>query len=291
MIANQFTAFPYTGRFAPSPSGPLHAGSLLAAVASYVDARSHNGRWLVRMEDLDPPREMPDADRLILETLVAHGLQWDGDVLYQSTRHARYREVLADLTQRGLAYHCACSRARLAGLRHVYDGYCRTHIPSATTPCALRLRLPDEIVEFDDGILGWQQQQLARTGDCVIHRKDGLFAYQLAVVVDDVDQGVTNVVRGNDILSSTGQQIYLTNVLGGSAMQYAHVPLLLGEDGQKLSKQNHAPALDSSQPARNLCEALQFLGQQPPAELAVESPDVILKWAITHWNIKTIKNL
>jgi glutamyl-Q tRNA(Asp) synthetase len=276
------------GRFAPSPSGPLHAGSLLAALASFLDVRSHAGRWLVRMEDLDPPREMPGADKLILDTLVAHGLHWDGDVLYQSTRHARYRELLGDLTDRGLAYRCACTRARLASLNHIYDGYCLSHIPAAHEPCAIRLRLPDRMVCFDDGILGQQQQHLASGGDCVIHRKDGLFAYQLAVVVDDVDQGVTNVVRGSDILESTGQQIYLTSLIGGGALQYAHVPVVLGADGQKLSKQNHAPALDNRQPSRNLCSALERLGQNPPSDLAKEKTDTVLEWAITHWDIKAI---
>lgn len=282
------TADRCTGRFAPSPSGPLHFGSLLAALASFLDARARGGRWLVRMEDLDPPREMPGADRLILSTLEQHALHWDGDVLYQSTRHARYREVLADLQTQGLAYRCACTRARLATLDHIYDGYCRVHPPAPDEACAIRLQLPAETVQFDDRIQGMQQQDLAAGGDCIIHRKDGLYAYQLAVVVDDIDQGVTDIVRGSDILEATGRQIYLTRLLGGAALQYAHIPVVLGADGQKLSKQNHAPALDNGQPSQNLCRALAVLGQDPPASLVGDTPETIIKWALAHWNIAAI---
>jgi glutamyl-Q tRNA(Asp) synthetase len=277
-----------TGRFAPSPSGPLHFGSLLAALASFVDARARSGRWLVRMEDLDPPREMPGADSLILATLEKHALHWDGAVLYQHSRHARYREILADLSARGLAYCCACSRARLATLGHVYDGHCRTHSPPAGQTCALRLQLPDQVVQFEDRIQGWQQQNLAKGGDCIIHRKDGLFAYQLAVVVDDIDQGVTDIVRGSDILESTGQQIYLGGLLGAGKQQYAHIPVVLGADGLKLSKQNHAPALDDTRPSSNLCRALETLRQNPPGGLDNETPETVLKWAVTHWDITAI---
>ncbi len=279
-----------TGRFAPSPSGSLHAGSLLAAVASFVDARARNGRWLVRMEDIDPPREMAGADHLILQTLEQHALYWDGEVLYQSTRAARYREVLADLQARQLAYRCACARARLAGLNHVYDGHCHLYPPPDEQACALRLQLPNKTVHFDDRILGAQSQHLAEAGDCIIHRKDGLFAYQLAVVVDDIEQGITDIVRGSDILPATGIQIHLTKLLGGIPSRYAHVPVLLGADGQKLSKQNRAPALDNTRASANLHLALTQLGQTPPAELAHESPATILKWAITHWGMAKIKN-
>ncbi len=285
------TVYHYTGRFAPSPSGPLHSGSLLAALASFVDARHRAGHWLVRMEDLDPPREMPGADRHILTTLERHALHWDGEVLYQSSRHARYREVLADLQARRLAYRCVCSRARLLTLNHAYDGYCRTHIPPGDQPCSIRLQLPDETVRFTDRIQGLQQQDLTLGGDCIIHRKDGLYAYLLAAVVDDIEQGVTDVVRGSDILESTGRQIYLTRLLGGRALRYAHIPVMLGADGQKLSKQNHAPALDDAQPSRNLYEALNTLGQDPPSELKHEAPETIVKWAVTHWDINVIPKM
>lgn len=279
-----------TGRFAPSPSGSLHHGSLLAAVASYVDARVSGAHWLLRIEDIDPPRAMRGADQQILTALEQHGLLWDGKVLYQSTRSERYREVLADLQARGLAYRCACNRARLAALDHRYDGHCRQHPPpAANTPCALRLTLPEKIIAFDDRILGLQQQNLAEAGDCIIHRKDGLFAYQLAVVVDDIDQGVTDVVRGSDILPATGVQIYLTELLSGTAPRYAHVPVLLGTDGKKLSKQNHAPAINNATASANLYQVLIWLGQKPPVDLINEVPTVVLQWAVAHWDIATIK--
>ena len=277
-----------TGRFAPSPSGPLHFGSLLAAVASFVDARAAGGRWLLRMEDIDPPREMAGADRLILDTLACHGLHWDGAVLYQSTRHARYREVLDDLLARGQIYRCACTRARLISLHRVYDGYCRQHPPPADAACALRLQLPEKSVVFDDRIQGVQVQHLAEAGDCIIHRKDGLFAYQLAVVVDDIDQGVTDIVRGSDILPSTGAQIHLTELLNGTTPRYAHVPVLLGADGHKLSKQSFAPAVDNRRASANLHYVLQQLKQNPPLDLAHEAPEVVLQWAVAHWDITQI---
>jgi glutamyl-Q tRNA(Asp) synthetase len=280
-----------TGRFAPSPSGPLHFGSLLAALASFLDARARGGRWLVRMEDLDPPREMPGADSLILATLENHALHWDGEVLYQSRRHARYQDVLDALQQRGLAYRCACSRSRLETLHHVYDGHCRDQPPLAGQPCAIRLRLPDSDIAFDDRIQGPQRQNLAAGGDCVIHRKDGWYAYQLAVVVDDMDQGVTDVVRGSDILESTGRQIYLTGLLGATHCTYAHIPVMLDADGQKLSKQNHARAVDNRQASDNVWQALRVLGQAPPDELARETPTIIVKWALAHWDISAVPKM
>jgi glutamyl-Q tRNA(Asp) synthetase len=240
------------------------------------------------MEDLDPPREMPGADALILSTLEQHALHWDGTVLYQSTRHARYRHMLDGLLAHGQAYRCACSRARLATLGHVYDGHCLQHPPALGEPCAIRLQLPDRAIRFDDRVRGAQQQLLTASGDCIIHRKDGFYAYQLAVVVDDMDQGVTDVVRGSDILEATGAQIYLTGLLGGHPLRYAHLPLVLGNDGQKLSKQNHAPALDNTRPSRNLWETLAALRQDPPSGLVTETPDTILAWAVTHWDINKL---
>lgn len=240
------------------------------------------------MEDIDPPREMAGADKLILSTLEQHGLHWDGAVLYQSTRHARYREVLDDLLARGQIYRCACTRARLISLHRVYDGYCRQHPPPADAACALRLQLPEKSVVFDDRIQGVQVQHLAEAGDCIIHRKDGLFAYQLAVVVDDIDQGVTDIVRGSDILPSTGAQIHLTELLNGTTPRYAHVPVLLGADGHKLSKQSFAPAVDNRRASANLHYVLQQLKQNPPLDLAHEAPEVVLQWAVAHWDITQI---
>lgn len=291
------TAPAYTGRFAPSPSGPLHAGSLLTAVASYVDARAHGGRWLVRMEDLDPPREMPGADQHILQTLQAHGLVWDGDVMYQSTRHDRYRAVLAGLAQRQLTYRCSCNRQRLAALGHRYDGHCRLHPPGADLPAAIRLKVSDlpagenvcADITFRDRWQGTVSSCLADdSGDFVIHRKDGLFAYALAVVVDDIDQGVTEVVRGSDMLEATARQIFLTRLLGATPPRYAHVPVLLGSDGQKLSKQNRAPPVDPSRPAANVWQALQQLGQMPLPALATTTPATVLAWAVSHWQPERI---
>lgn len=288
---------PYTGRFAPSPSGPLHAGSLLTAVASFVDARAHGGRWLVRMEDLDPPREMPGADTLILQTLEQHALQWDDTVLYQSTRHNRYREVLADLASRQLTYRCACTRVRLGELGQRYDGHCRRHPPPAGVSCAIRLKVSDlpvgeqanPVMVVEDRLQGRFSASLAEdSGDCIIHRKDGLFAYQLAVVVDDIDQDVTDIVRGIDILESTPRQLFLTQLLGAAPPRYAHVPLLLGSDGQKLSKQNHAPAVNPATPSANLWRALQQLGQEPPPALVKETPARVLAWAVAHWQLAAI---
>lgn len=285
MITDTPSATPRTGRFAPSPSGPLHAGSLLTALASYLDARASGARWLVRMEDLDPPREMAGADSLILHTLEQHALHWDGAVLYQSTRHAHYRAALEQLTQQGHLYRCACTRARLASLQHRYDGHCRQHPPAADAACALRLHLPNDTVAFDDRVLGTQQQHLAEQGDCILHRKDGFFAYQLAVVVDDIAQGITDIVRGSDILPSTGVQIYLTHLLGGHTPRYAHIPVLLGADGLKLSKQNHAPALDDQQASANLTTALAQLGFTVPKDLLGAPPAELLLWSAGCWEM------
>lgn len=287
----------YTGRFAPSPSGPLHAGSLLTAVASYLDARASGGRWYVRMEDIDPPREVPGADRLILQTLERHALYWDGEVLYQSTRHVRYKDVLAGLAARNLVYRCSCTRTRLAGLGGHYDGQCRYHPPASDEACAWRIKVSDlpggEVVSSDvtlvDRIQGTIVSSLQKDGgDFVIHRKDGLFAYQLAVVVDDVDQGITDVVRGSDILASTARQVFLTQILGVEPPCYAHVPVLLGSDGQKLSKQNHAREVDDQQASKNLWVALQQLGQNPPPTLVESLPVDILAWGIAHWSVAAI---
>lgn len=279
----------YLGRFAPSPSGPLHAGSLLAALASFLDARSQSGRWLVRIEDIDPPREQAGADQIILDTLIAHGLIWDGDVVYQSKRHARYDEILAELTARDLVYRCNCTRQRLQSLNYRYDRHCQTNPPPVDAPAALRFRAPDKTVLFDDRVLGRQAQDLRREGDGVIHRKDGLYAYMLAVVIDDIDAGITDIVRGEDILPVTARQIALYQALNAAVPRYAHIPLALAQDGRKLSKQNGAPALDNSKPAENLFSALIFLQQNPPVELAGESVAAILDWAIAHWEMERLR--
>ncbi len=269
---------PYIGRFAPSPTGPLHFGSLVCALASYLDAKQHGGRWLLRIEDIDPPREPPGAADAIKHTLEVHGLHWDGEVRYQSQRSAAYWECLHELKKLDLIYPCNCSRARLATLHGPYDGRCRRHPPSAGEPCALRLKvtdLPDAFrqirnrIEFRDGIRGTQSEEIEKiSGDFVVHRRDGLFAYQLAVVVDDIDQGVTDVVRGDDLLDTTARQIFLYHILGKKPPSYAHIPVIRDEHGNKLSKQNHAPAIDNSAVKKNLYEALSVLGYRPDDEPA-----------------------
>ena len=243
----------YIGRFAPSPTGRLHIGSLLTALASYADARAAGGQWLLRMEDLDPPREMPGAADDILRTLEAFGFEWDGAVEYQSRRHDVYAEALGRLKAAGLVYPCYCSRREWQGAARqgadgfVYNGRCRNAAlrPSESgRPPAWRLRVPEGEVAFDDAVVGRYAQDLARDiGDFVLLRADGFWAYQLAVVADDAAQGVTHVVRGQDLLVSTPRQIWLQHCLNVPTPQYAHLPLLVNRHGQKWSKQTLAPAL------------------------------------------------
>lgn len=275
----------YIGRFAPTPTGPLHMGSLVAAVASYVDAKAQNGTWLMRIEDLDPPRESPEAKNLIPKQLQAHGLNWDGDIQYQSQHAERYEAVLDTLTKAGMAFPCACSRKQLGGSLHAgqchYDG---------KHPAALRLLVPNQTCTFTDRIYGKHQQNLQQAvGDQVLKRKDGLYAYQLAAVVDDEASGITHVVRGADLLDNTERQIYLQQCLNYRQPIYMHLPLVVNGEGQKLSKQNHAKALDLSTAPQNLFHCLQFLNQNPPAELQWEDCDAQLKWAIAHWRPDNIK--
>lgn len=281
----------YIGRFAPSPSGPLHFGSLVAALASFLDARAHGGLWLLRMEDLDPAREPPEAATSILRSLEAFGLHWDSDVLYQSTRLDTYRNALDRLRTLGLIYACDCSRQEVQAMGGVYDGRCRAR----TKPVAhgaLRVRVADETIAFDDLIQGPQVQQLQREcGDFVVLRKDGLFAYQLAVVVDDAFQGITHVVRGVDLLDSTARQIYLQHCLGEPTPQYAHIPVAINADGQKLSKQHFARAIDDARPVPQLLQSLQFLGQPLAPGLQEASTEELLDWAIRHWDIQAVPKL
>lgn len=284
----------YVGRFAPSPSGPLHFGSLVAAVGSYLDARAQGGQWLVRMEDLDPPREVPGAAADILDTLAAFGFDWDGPVLRQSTREGAYRTALESLSAAGLIYPCGCTRREIADSRPgaaplagelVYPGTCRNGLPPGRQARALRIRVDDQPIGFDDGV----QERLAEhsltmtVGDFVVRRADGPFAYQLAVVVDDGEQGITDVVRGADLIDSTPRQIHLQRALGLPTPRYLHLPVVLDPAGEKLSKQTFATPLDRSAPERAIVRALAFLGQQrPPGDIAA-SIDSLWPWAIAHW--------
>lgn len=283
---------PYRGRFAPSPTGPLHFGSLLAALASCLEARRHGGQWLVRMEDIDPPREVAGAADLILHTLEAYGFEWDGAVMYQSRRDDAYRAALAELWRGGALYACRCSRrevmeaAAAANLAPgVYAGACRGAGHAVDGPGALRVRTDGAVIEFADRLQGAQRQDLEReVGDFVVRRADGLWAYQLAVVVDDAAQGITDIVRGSDLLDSTPRQIHLQGLLGLPTPTYLHLPVAVNAAGEKLSKQTHAPALPMEHPLPLLWQALHFLGQRPPAELLEGDVAALWRWAAAHWD-------
>jgi glutamyl-Q tRNA(Asp) synthetase len=260
-----------TGRFAPSPTGSLHLGSLAAAVASWLFARAADGRWLVRVEDIDTPRVVQGSAEEILSALQRYGLEWDGEVLWQSQRIARYEEALERLRASGLVYDCACSRADLQraasaplGAEPVYPGTCRNGLPAGKAARAIRFRVPDEVIAFEDLIRGPLEEHVGRqTGDFVVRRADGLFAYQLAVVVDDAEQGVTQVVRGVDLLGSTARQIALQRALGYPTPAYAHIPLVTNPDGSKLGKRDGAlplPTLDDARVRETLAAALRHLG-------------------------------
>lgn len=286
---------PYVGRFAPSPSGPLHFGSLVAAVASWLDARAAGGRWLVRMEDLDRPRCESGAADIILRQLEAYGLAWDGTVLVQSRRDDAYAEALDALKESGAAYPCACTRSQLAQAPRnregemIYPGTCRNGLPAGAVARAWRVRVPDVGTRFHDRIHGELQQNLAHeVGDFIVRRADGLFAYQLAVVVDDAFQCITHVVRGADLLWNTPRQIYLQTLLGLPTPSYAHVPLITNAAGQKLSKQTLAPALPGTGRSAVLAQAIAALGHPPPAELAAAEPAEQLAWAVTRWKIENV---
>jgi glutamyl-Q tRNA(Asp) synthetase len=265
----------YVGRFAPSPTGPLHFGSLVAALASWLDARAARGCWLLRIEDLDVPRAQPGAADEILRTLEQLGLTWDGPVLYQSQRSALYRQALEKLQNE--TYWCGCTRREIAdsSLRlaadgaQIYPGTCRGGLPPGKTPRALRVRTTGAAIDFEDRVQGAQRQILeAEVGDFVLYRADEQFAYQLAVVVDDAEQGVTDVVRGADLLDSTPRQIYLQRLLGYPQPRYLHVPAAVNAAGEKLSKQTGAPPIDVAQRSRELRRALAFLGQAETDDLA-----------------------
>lgn len=281
----------YIGRFAPSPSGPLHFGSLIAALASYLDARTHHGQWLVRMEDLDPAREPPEAAGQILQALEAFGLHWDGEILYQSTRLDAYRDSLQCLHNDGLIYRCDCTRTQIQDLGGIYDNRCRDR-KDAPDAYALRVKVADQTVHFHDRIQGNTRQNLLNEcGDFVLLRKDGLFAYQLAVVVDDAFQNITDIVRGTDLIDSTPRQIFLQKSLGFSTPRYAHFPVAVNAENQKLSKQHFATPLNYQTPLPELLRALKFLGMPVTPELAQGDIASVMHWAIAHWDIQVVPKL
>jgi len=273
----------YVGRFAPSPSGPLHFGSLVAALGSYLDARCHHGRWLVRIEDIDTPRVKAGADTDILKTLEAYALHWHGDVVYQSQRLERYQAITDELYDRGLIYRCQCTRKQIKAMGGVYDNRCR-NLTVSGDEYALRL-VQNQIVErFQDRLQG-EVKVLAQQAreDYIIKRRDGLFAYQLVVVIDDIDQGITDVVRGADLLIPSARQIGLFTELGATPPSYMHLPLAVASPGFKLSKQNYAPAIERAHPQPALLDALRFLGFQPDPELLHERAATIVDWAVSQY--------
>lgn len=282
------------GRFAPSPTGPLHFGSLVAALGSYLEAKARGGKWLVRIEDVDRPRCRQEYADGILATLAAFGFEWDGEVMYQSRRTARYREVLEILQRQGAVYPCGCTRAELATAppgvdgAPVYPGTCRGGLPAGKPARAWRLRVSGAI-DFVDLVQGPQHQDLAReVGDCVLLRADGLFAYQLAVVVDDADQGVDHVVRGADLIHSTARQIFLQRLLGFPTPQYAHLPVAVDATGAKLSKQTRAAPVEAREPVASLIAAARFLGMTPPADLCRATSADFWSWARENWDLARV---
>lgn len=278
----------YRGRFAPSPSGLLHFGSLITALASFLDARKNNGTWLVRIEDIDPPRELVGASKLILNTLEAFGLHWDESVLYQSKQSERYQALLQSLHHKEKSYYCQCTRANIKALGGIYQGHCR-HLELPAEQSATRLINTQPVNHFTDLVQGDVQGDNALSAeDFIIHRKDGLFAYQLAVVADDIHQKITHVIRGCDLLTPTMRQLTLFNSLASSAPLYGHIPLAVTNKGFKLSKQNKAPAIDNTSPQISLLAALNFLGQHPEKQLANASVTEIINWAIAHWQIEKV---
>ena len=286
---------PYIGRFAPSPTGPLHFGSLMAAVASYLDARVNGGRWLVRVEDIDPPRSQAGADTEILRILEAYRFEWDGPVIYQSTSADEHLDALHTLERAGLTYRCDCSRRDLvdapqSSLGAIYPGTCRTR--NVEGDAAIRVRTRNDVIQFDDRLQGLVQQRLeSESGDFIILRRDGLIAYQLAVVVDDWLQSVTHIVRGIDLMDSTPRQIHLQGCLGAPVPSYAHIPVAIHADGAKLSKATGAAPISGETAEQTLVAALSALQQQPPDDLATCGLDAVWSWAQENWAIERMIGL
>lgn len=295
MENDPFAVSDYRGRFAPSPTGPLHFGSLVAAVGSYADAKFHHGKWLVRIEDVDVQRSVPGAADRILATLEKLEMEWDEAVIYQSRRSKIYQEALEVLNQQGLLYPCICSRKEIAdssitGLYgFIYPGTCLNKPASTKNAHALRIQTPDELIQFRDILQGLYAQNLHRdVGDFVLRRADGIYAYQLAVVVDDAAQNITHVVRGADLLDSTPRQVYLQRLLGHATPHYMHLPVVTNAAGEKLSKQTHATPIDTANALRELVAALRFLGQEPPGEILDGDISSFWRWAIPNWRVDRI---
>lgn len=286
---------PYIGRFAPSPTGPVHFGTLIAAVGSYLQAKKNNGAWIIRMEDVDTTRKVAGSDKEILNTLEAFGFEWDNEIIYQSQQTALYQSALEQLLSQSMLFPCVCSRKQLAETNSdIYPGTCRNRQLAEDklveeNEYALRLLARDVTIEFSDTVMGKQSQNIAQQcGDFVIKRRDGLFAYQLAVVVDDALQGITEIVRGSDLLDSTPRQIYLQQLLNYPTPGYCHLPLAIDKHGNKISKSGNATRVDIKYRGKLICKVLMFLGQNPPIDLSDSSIDDIWSWAIKHWNISQV---
>ncbi|WP_340619594.1 tRNA glutamyl-Q(34) synthetase GluQRS [Xenorhabdus siamensis] len=278
----------YIGRFAPSPSGDLHFGSLVTALGSYLQARAYQGKWLMRIDDIDPPREVPGSASRILQALEHYGLHWDEEVLYQSQRHDAYREILEQLLQQGNSYYCTCTRQRIQNLGGFYDGFCQhLHLPARNA--AIRLQQQYPVYGFYDKLQGniTVSAKMAEE-DFIIHRKDGLFAYNLVAVIDDNYQGITEIVRGADLIEPTVRQISLYRYLNFKTPDYVHLPLVLNQEGNKLSKQNHAKPIPLDDPRPLLIDALSFLNQPTIAGWQDLTTDQLLKQAIFGWNINHV---
>jgi glutamyl-Q tRNA(Asp) synthetase len=285
----------YRGRFAPSPTGPLHFGSLVAAVGSYLEARVHGGDWFVRIDDLDPLRVVRGSADHILKTLDACGMEWNGRIVHQSTRSDAYHCALHELRQRARVYACACSRREIAdsgvaGLEgYVYPGTCRAGLPARRAARAWRIDTEHRVISFDDTIQGRIEQDLGRSvGDFVLYRADRVYAYHLAVAVDDAEQGISDIVRGADLLDSTPRQIYLQRLLGLPTPRYAHLPVAVNERGEKLSKQTHAEPVDTARISAALLRVLRFLGHDAPATLERATVREVWDWAFANWQLERV---
>jgi glutamyl-Q tRNA(Asp) synthetase len=282
----------YIGRFAPSPSGDLHFGSLVTAVASYLQAKAQNGYWLVRIEDIDRRREVKGSAARILATLERYGLQWDNQVLYQSQCIPRYRAILTQLIADGHAYYCDCHRQRIQQQNGIYDNHCRHRQLTPQTsayPLAIRLRQSYPIYRFFDQLHGWQKvEQKLASEDFTLFRRDGCYAYHLVVVLDDHFQGITEVVRGADLLTPTCRQLSLYQQLNWTAPNYLHLPLVLNNDGRKLSKQNHAQSIADAPVIKTLAAVLHFLNQPLPSDWQDYHKEQLLSWAQAHWQRTSI---
>jgi len=282
----------YVGRFAPSPSGQLHFGSLVTALASFLDARHHNGKWLVRMEDIDQPRCIDGVDSDILRTLECHGLTWDSEVLYQHQEHDRYEAKLNELLNHNQAYYCACTRKKIRAAGRHNNSYCRSLQLGNNTPnTAIRLKLDTTLTSFDDGIMGLTSPSTKQPEDVIIKRSDRLFSYNFVVALDDDYQGVTHVVRGADLLEVTPLQQCIYQVLSCHVPEYSHIPVASISPGRKLSKQNHAAPVNNQQVLTNLLKALTYLGFNISNRDDFANAEQLLAWAIRHWDRKLVPKI